>query len=162
MWEFFKIAEQKRYRSFFYGDTQETLERLVLKLKENFPDLQIAGIHSPPYHSLTPEEEARDLEMLNESGADVVWVGLGLPKQEKWMNQFRDQLNVPVIVGVGASFKFLSGQVKRAPSVVGNFGFEWLWRFLHEPRRLWRRVLIDGPRFVAHVMLELSGLKCYD
>ena len=92
----------------------------------------------------------------------MVWVGLGLPKQERWIYEHRDELDVPVVVGVGAAFKFLSGQVKRAPAWVGDRGLEWTWRFMQEPRRMWRRVLIDGPRFGCNVALELTGLKKYD
>ena len=161
MWEFFKLAERKGYRSFFYGDTEDTLRILTTRLKEAFPGLQIAGMHSPPFRPLTPEEDAEEIRVINDSKADVVWVGLGLPKQERWMFEHRDKLDVPVTVGVGAAFKFLSGRVRRAPPWVGDHGFEWLWRFVSEPRRVWRRVLIDGPRFTWHVALELTGLKKY-
>ena len=85
---------------------------------------------------------------------EYLWVGLGLPKQERWMFDHQDRLNVPVLVGVGAAFKFVSGQVSRAPVWVGNSGFEWLWRFAREPRRVWRRVMIDGPHFLFCVAFE--------
>ena len=162
MWKFLKVAEQKGYRNFFYGDTENTLSAMAAKLKESFPHLKIAGFHSPPFRELSQDEQDGDVAMLNDSGADVIWVGLGLPKQERWMIEFQDRLAAPVIVGVGASFKFISGQVPRAPSKVGQMGLEWLWRFIQEPKRLWRRVLIDGPRFVCHVLLELTGLRKYD
>lgn len=162
MWEFFKAAEEKGYRSFFYGDTEETLRLLTLRLSKAFPRLAIAGVHSPPFRTLTPEEAAQEIKMINESGADVLWVGLGLPKQERWIFEHKDKLNVPVAVGVGAAFKFLSGQVNRAPSWLGDNGLEWLWRFIHEPGRVWRRVLLDGPQFVFYVTLESLGLKKFD
>ena len=162
MWDFFKHAEQKGYSSFFYGDTNATLERLVSTLRGNFPRLKIAGWHSPPFRPLTPEEDEQDVRMINESGADVVWVGLGLPKQERWMFEHREKLSVPVLVGVGASFKFLSGRVTRAPARIGDIGLEWLWRLLHEPRRVWRRIFLDGPRFAYEVTLELTGLRKYN
>ena len=92
--------------------------------------------------------------MINNSGADIIWVGLGLPKQERWIYEHRDRLNVPIAIGVGAAFKFLSGQVRRAPAWIGNNGFEWLWRLVVEPRRVWRRVLIDGPHFVVCMLRE--------
>jgi len=161
MWEFFKHAEQKGYSSYFYGDTNDTLERLISTLRQSFPRLNIAGYHSPPFRPVTPEEDEQEIRMINESGADVVWVGLGLPKQERWMFEHVGKLRVPVLVGVGASFKFLSGQVKRAPQSLGDLGFEWLWRLLHEPRRVWQRVFFDAPRFVCHLMLEMSGLRKY-
>lgn len=162
MWEFFKIAEQKGFKIFFYGDTENTLRNLTGRLNELFPKLKIVGTHSPPFRTLTPEEDTQEVAMINESGADVIWVGLGLPKQERWMFEHKDRLSVPVIVGVGAAFKFASGQVQRAPRWVGDRGFEWLWRFVREPRRVWRRVLLDGPSFTCQIMLELGGLKKYN
>ena len=142
-----KLAAKHGYRVFFYGDTEETLATLTLKLKDLIPDLIIAGAYSPPFRQLTEQEDAEAIKMINESGADIVWVGLGLPKQERWMNQHQNSLNAPVLVGVGAAFKFFSGSVKRAPPWIGNRGFEWLWRFMLEPRRVWRRVIVDGPYF---------------
>ena len=162
MWEFLKHSQQRGYASYFYGDTTETLNRLTSKLKERLPGLKIAGTHSPPFRQLSPEEDVEEVHMINQSGADVVWVGLGLPKQERWMFEHQDRLEVPVVVGVGAAFKFLSGQVARAPTWIGDRGFEWAWRFFQEPRRVWRRVLLDGPRFGCHVALEMSRLRKYD
>ena len=162
MLEFLELAQEKGYRNFFYGDTVDTLQLLTRRLSEDFPRLKIAGVHSPPFRPLTPEEDARETRMINESGADVVWVSLGLPKQERWMFEHRDKLSVPVIVGVGAAFKFLSGRVHRAPPWMREHGIEWLWRFFHEPRRVWRRVFIDGPRFIVLISLEELGWKKFD
>lgn len=161
MWEVLKLSEERGYRSFFYGDTEETLEMLTAKLKVELPNLQIAGTYSPPFRALSPEEDEEEIRLINQSKPDVVWVGLGLPKQERWMFDHRDKLDAPVAVGVGAAFKFLSGRVKRAPTWVGENGFEWLWRLASEPRQIWRRVFLDGPRFTWHVALELTGLKKY-
>lgn len=149
-----RLAAERGYGVFFYGDTVETLEALKLKLKDCFPTLNIVGAHSPPFRPLTQEEDAQIVMMINDSGADIVWVGLGLPKQERWMFEHQDKLNTPVLVGVGAAFKFVSGQMSRAPLWIGNHGFEWLWRFGREPRRVWRRVMIDGPHFLICVVLE--------
>jgi N-acetylglucosaminyldiphosphoundecaprenol N-acetyl-beta-D-mannosaminyltransferase len=157
MLEFLKLAEKRGYRSFFYGDTADTLELLSMRLQERFLGLQIAGTFSPPFRPLTRGEDAEVVRMINDSKPDVLWVGLGLPKQELWIYEHRSRLNVPVAVGVGAVFKFLSGKVKRAPSWVGDHGLEWLWRFVHEPKKLWRRVLIDGPKFLFYVGLEIKG-----
>lgn len=162
MLEFLKRSNDKGYKNFFYGDTDETLEALRDKLKEQFPSLQISGTYSPPFRPLTPKEKEAEIELINQSGADVLWVGLGLPKQERWMYEHIDNLNVPVMVGVGAAFKFTAGTVRRAPIWVGNFGFEWVWRFAQEPKRVWRRIFIDGPRFGFHVALELIGIRKYD
>jgi N-acetylglucosaminyldiphosphoundecaprenol N-acetyl-beta-D-mannosaminyltransferase len=149
-----QLAEKRGYSVFFYGDTAHTLDVLRARLKERFPKLKIAGAHSPPFRPLTPDEDAHEVRMINDSGADIVWVGLGLPKQERWMFEHRNQLTVPVLVGVGAAFKFVSGRVNRAPSWIGNRGFEWLWRFAHEPRRVWRRVMVDGPHFLFCIAFE--------
>ena len=162
MWEFMNLAQHKGYASYFYGDTPETLDQLTLKLKNTFPKLEIAGTHSPPFRSLSSIEDAEEVQRINQSGADVVWVGLGLPKQERWMFEHRDKLNAPVVVGVGAAFKFLSGRVQRAPAWIGDNGLEWAWRLMQEPKRVWRRVVIDGPCFGYHIALELSGLKKYE
>ena len=159
MWEFLKLAETKGYSSYFYGDTAETLEALTAKLKERLPNLRIAGAHSPPFRTLTAEERNSEIRKINASGTDVVWVALGLPKQERWMFDHKDELDASVLVGVGAAFKFSSGQVTRAPSWIGDYGFEWLWRFIHEPRRVWRRVIIDGPHFVFRIILDSLGSK---
>lgn len=156
------LAASKGYRNFFYGDTEETLQLLTTRLKEDLPDLQVVGLYSPPFRPLSPEEDAEIVRRINEARPDILWVGLGLPKQERWIFEHRDRLKVPVAVGVGAAFKFISGQVRRAPAWVGNHGLEWLWRFLHEPRKLWRRALLDVPRFICLALLELSGLKRYD
>jgi N-acetylglucosaminyldiphosphoundecaprenol N-acetyl-beta-D-mannosaminyltransferase len=151
---FFRTAESNGYKMFFYGDTDHTLELLQNNLLENYPALKIAGAYSPPFRPLTEAEKVADIRMINESGADVLWVGLGSPKQERWMHENQDDLEVPVMSGVGAAFKFLSGQVRRAPPWLGNNGFEWLWRFAREPRRVWRRVVIDGPHFLFCVAFE--------
>lgn len=100
--------------------------------------------------------------MINMARPDVVWVGLGLPKQDRWVYEHKSRLNAPIAVGVGAAFGFLSEDIKRVPSWIGENGLEWLWRFLNEPRKLWRRDLLDGPRFLFHVLLEMTGLRRYD
>ena len=159
---FLSLANEKSYSVFFYGDTDETLEALRQQVTNQFPRVRIAGTYSPPFRPQSKEEQQQGLDIINSSGADVLWVGLGLPRQERWMFDHRNELNVPVVVGVGAAFKFVSGQVARAPATIGNSGFEWLWRLIREPRRVWRRVLIDGPNFVCQVGLELTGLKKFD
>lgn len=155
MQEFFKLANKRGYTNFFYGDTKEILDLLKKNLLAEFPDLKIAGSYSPPFRSLSQEEDAKIVDMVNQKKPDVLWVALGLPKQERWIFKHRDSLDVPVVAGIGAAFKFLSGKVKRAPTWIGECGFEWLWRFIHEPKKLWRRVLLDGPMFVGLVLLEL-------
>ena len=158
---FFAASQARALKHFFFGDTDETLARLREKLAQSYPGMVIVGCYSPPFRSITPEEDAAMIRRINEARPDILWVGLGLPKQEQWIYDHRAQLDVPVVLGVGAAFKFLAGTVQRAPGWLGDLGLEWLWRLAHEPRRLWRRVIIEGPQFVGHVALELSGLRKY-
>ena len=99
------------------------------------------------------------VDSINQAKPDVLWVGLGMPKQERWIFEHRQALKVPVVVGAGASFKFISGTVRRAPALVCNMGLEWLWRLVQEPQRVWRRVVIDAPQFIALVFLQLIGQR---
>lgn len=133
---------------YLYGGTKSMLQKLSESLTEKFPGLQIAGSHAPPFHTLTPEEEADDIERIHRSGARVVFVGLGCPKQEYWMSRQQGQLQA-VMIGVGAAFSFFSGEVSQAPRWMMRLGLEWLYRFGQEPGRLWRRYLITNPAFVV-------------
>jgi N-acetylglucosaminyldiphosphoundecaprenol N-acetyl-beta-D-mannosaminyltransferase len=155
MQAFFSLAQRRGYASFFYGDTEETLAALRARLEADYPGHRIAGMIPPPFRPLSQEDDARYLRQINESGADVLWVGLGTPKQDRWIWERRQRLRVPVAVGVGAAFRFVAGTVRRCPRWIGEAGFEWLWRLACEPRKLWRRDLVDGPRFVYHVAKEL-------
>jgi N-acetylglucosaminyldiphosphoundecaprenol N-acetyl-beta-D-mannosaminyltransferase len=159
LWRFSEIANRLSYKYFFYGDTDKTLELLSSKMNAEFPGLRIVGAVSPPFRPLTPEEDAEMVAKINQAKPDVLWVGLGMPAQDQWIYEHRQVLNVPVAVGTGASFKFIGGTASRAPKLVRNLGFEWLWRLAHEPRRVWRRVVLDAPRFILLVSLQLSGLK---
>ena len=103
---------------------------------------------------MTLEEDSAIIEQINKAKPDVLWVGLGMPKQDWWIYNHLDRLGVPIVIGIGAAFRFLSGNVKRAPAWVGDNGFEWLWRLASEPRKLWRRDLIDGPRFLAYAFVQ--------
>jgi N-acetylglucosaminyldiphosphoundecaprenol N-acetyl-beta-D-mannosaminyltransferase len=136
-------------RVFLYGGrNQDALTQLGLKLRSRHPGLRIVGGYAPPFRSLTTAEEDAVVEEINGSGADVVWVGIGVPKQEKWMASMRGRLAAPVLVGVGAAFDFHAGLVPQAPSWMQSMGLEWAYRLAHEPRRLWRRYLRYNPRFV--------------
>ena len=161
LWRFSETAHRKTYRYFFYGDTEHTLYLLSAKVAEQFPNIRIVGAYSPPFRTLTPEEDAEIVQTINQAEAHVLWVGLGMPKQEQWIFDHRDELKVPVVVGAGASFKFLSGTTTRAPAWWRNLGFEWLWRLVKEPRRVWRRVLVDAPQFIGLVILQITGLRKY-
>jgi N-acetylglucosaminyldiphosphoundecaprenol N-acetyl-beta-D-mannosaminyltransferase len=158
---FFEQAQGRGLRSFFYGDTEETLGALRAALEKQYPGHVVAGTLSPPFRPLTPEEDAAHVRAINDARPDILWVGLGLPRQERWIYEHAGRLRVPMAVGVGAAFGFLSGRVSRAPAWVGRCGFEWLWRLAQEPAKCWRRALLDGPRFILHAMLELTGLRKY-
>ncbi len=162
MQAFFDLAHAKGHSSFFYGDTEGTLDALGKKLRKTHPGHRIAGVFSPPFRPLTPEEDNDIIKMINDARPDVLWVALGLPKQDTWIFEHKERLNVPLAAGVGAAFRFLTGDVKRVPPWIGDHGFEWVWRFICEPRKLWRRELIDVPRFVFSALLELTGLKQYE
>jgi len=153
MLEFFKISNEKGYKNYFYGDTAEILEQMSKKLLANFPNLKIVGFYSPPFRPLTQKEDEEIIEKINQAKPDILWVALGLPKQEKWIFEHKEKLKVPVAIGVGAAFKFLSGKIKRPPELIGNLGFEWLWRFFQEPKRTWRRIL-DIPFFIFLIIFE--------
>jgi N-acetylglucosaminyldiphosphoundecaprenol N-acetyl-beta-D-mannosaminyltransferase len=131
------------------GRNQGALVELALRLRRRFPGLHIVGGYSPPFRALTDEEQEFVVEDINRSGADVVWVGIGQPKQEIWMREMRDRLDAPVLVGVGAAFDFHAGLVPQAPAWMQATGLEWVFRLVQEPRRLWRRYVRYNPRFVA-------------
>jgi N-acetylglucosaminyldiphosphoundecaprenol N-acetyl-beta-D-mannosaminyltransferase len=135
---------------YLYGGRDEAaLELLTERLRERFPGLCIAGGYSPPFRPLTPEEERQVVADIDASGAQVVWVGTGQPKQERWMHRMRPRLQAPLLVGVGAAFDFHAGLVPQAPRWMQRTGLEWSYRLAREPRRLWRRYARYNPRFVA-------------
>jgi N-acetylglucosaminyldiphosphoundecaprenol N-acetyl-beta-D-mannosaminyltransferase len=135
---------------FLYGGrNQGALVQLTLNLRRRFPGLRVVGGCSPPFRDLEAEELDDIAAEINRSGAEVVWVGIGVPKQEKWMAAMRERLRAPVLVGVGAAFDFHAGLVPQAPAWMQSAGLEWAFRLAQEPRRLWRRYLRYNPRFVA-------------
>jgi N-acetylglucosaminyldiphosphoundecaprenol N-acetyl-beta-D-mannosaminyltransferase len=131
------------------GRTPAALAELTRRLHERFPGLRIVGGHSPPFRELTAAEELQAIERIDSSGAEVVWVGIGQPKQERWMHHMRPRLQAPLLVGVGAAFDFHAGLVPQAPPWMQRNGLEWCYRLAREPRRLWRRYARHNPRFVA-------------
>jgi N-acetylglucosaminyldiphosphoundecaprenol N-acetyl-beta-D-mannosaminyltransferase len=135
-------------RFFLYGGRREALERLRDELPRRYPGLQLAGVRHAPFRELGDEEADDIAAELNASGAEVIWVGLGVPLQEKWMAAMRQRLDAPVLVGVGAAFDFHAGIKKQAPDGLQRLGLEWAFRLAQEPRRLWRRYLRYNPRFV--------------
>lgn len=151
--------QSRGYRHFFYGGGSEVPARLTDRLCERFPDLQIAGTHSPPYRELSPDEEEDIIDQIQRASPDIVWVGLSTPKQERWMSRFVNRLNGPVLIGVGAAFDFHAGLKKQAPRWMQRSSLEWLFRVLSEPRRLWRRYLKIVPLFLLLTLLHLAGFR---
>lgn len=145
-------------RHYFYGGAEGVNERLAERLSERFPRLIVAGMYSPPFRELGAEEERRIVTEINAARPDVVWVGLGTPKQDFWIARNRPALEAPILIPVGAAFDFHSGVKPQAPLWMQRSGLEWLFRLLSEPRRLWKRYLINNPRFVWLVAKqELDG-----
>jgi N-acetylglucosaminyldiphosphoundecaprenol N-acetyl-beta-D-mannosaminyltransferase len=143
-------------RMYLYGGrNQGALVQLALNLRQRYPGVRIVGGYSPPHRPLATEERAAVVKEINGSRADVVWVGIGVPKQEKWMAEMRAELEAPVLVGVGAAFDFHAGLVPQAPNWLQESGLEWAYRLAHEPRRLWRRYTRYNPRFVGAFARQL-------
>jgi N-acetylglucosaminyldiphosphoundecaprenol N-acetyl-beta-D-mannosaminyltransferase len=149
----------KNMSAYYYGGAQGVAEELALKMEETYSGIRTAGTYSPPYRELTELEENQIVEKINSTGADIIWVGLGSPKQEKWMYKFRNQLTAPVLIGVGAAFDYNTGRIQRAPSWIQNSGLEWLFRLLQEPGRLWKRYMRNNPLFLFYIFCEKFGLK---
>jgi N-acetylglucosaminyldiphosphoundecaprenol N-acetyl-beta-D-mannosaminyltransferase len=137
-------------------------ERLADRLTQRFPGLVVVGAWSPPFRDLSASEEHAMLERIRTARPDIVWVGLSTPKQERWMARYADQLRVPVLVGVGAAFDMHAGLKAQAPRWMQRVALEWLFRLCSEPRRLWRRYLINNPWFLWRLFLQSSGLVQYN
>jgi len=147
-------AEAEGWKSYLYGGKAGVPERVVARLHESFPDLQIAGTFSPPFRALTPAEDAGVIAEIDRSGADVVWVGLSTPKQELWMKNHIGRIDAPALLGVGAAFDFLAGDVPRAPQWLRSTGFEWVHRVASEPKRLGSRYLRNNPAFMRAILFD--------
>lgn len=141
----------------FYGSSPETLERLNLVLRDRFPRLEIACMIAPPMIADPTVPVEKDLRGLSESGAQIIFIGLGCPKQEKWMRAQALHLNA-VSIGVGAAFDYIAGNIKRPPRWMQNSGLEWLGRLLSEPRRLWRRYLVTNSLYLMYVLMRKCGM----
>jgi N-acetylglucosaminyldiphosphoundecaprenol N-acetyl-beta-D-mannosaminyltransferase len=151
------LAIERGHRHYFYGGSPSVVERLVSRLVERYPGLVIAGYRSPPFRPLTAEEDAADVAAINAACPDFVWVGLGMPKQEKWMASHVGRIAATALIGVGAAFDFHAGTKPRAPAWMQRSGLEWLFRLVSEPRRLAHRYLIDNTRLIAHTLKQLAG-----
>lgn len=154
MWKYCEQAAQSGDTVYFYGSTFETLRRMSVKLKAAFPGLQIGGVYSPPFSAEGQVEEDAIIATINESGAGVVFVGLGCPKQEKWMAAHHNRIHA-VMLGVGAAFDYHAGTMQRAPLWMQRNGLEWAYRLFSDPRRLWKRYLVTNTLFIIRASLQL-------
>ena len=144
-------AAAQGWPSFFYGGKEGVADRLVAKLQARFPGFSSVGTYSPPFRALTPDEDAAIVERINASGAQLVWVGLSTPKQERWMDAHVGRLDAAALLGVGAAFDIHAGTLPQAPGWMQRHGLEWLYRLIREPRRLWRRYAYNNPRFILAI-----------
>jgi len=151
-------SEARGYRHFFYGSSDSTLAQLQQQLKRRYPRARIAGAYSPPFRPLTAVEEADINRVINAAKPDIVWVGLGAPKQDRWMAAHRAALDASALIGVGAAFDMLAGTVRRAPPILRQAGFEWMFRIAQEPGRLWRRYFTSNSRFAMMLIGETMRL----
>jgi exopolysaccharide biosynthesis WecB/TagA/CpsF family protein len=158
-----EATRDKPVRHFFYGGQEGVADELKDKLEQRFPGLQIAGTFCPPFRALNQGEVRQLQDKVHTAKADIFWVGLSTPKQERFMAEYLPQLDTSVMVGVGAAFDFHSGRVKQAPAWIQHHGLEWLYRVMQEPRRLWRRYFSIVPRFILLVAAEKSlGRSAFD
>ena len=151
MGELFKLSTGIRH--YFYGSTQDTLEKLEKKLRQNYEGIDIAGMYSPPFRKMTEEEDEDIIKKINETSPDIVWVGLGAPKQEMWMAEHQGRINA-VMIGVGAGFDYYAGNIKRAPVWMQRCNLEWLYRLMQDPKRLFRRYWNTNWKFIWNAYIR--------
>ena len=152
MKEILKISGEEGYRHYFYGSTEKTLNKLSKTIEKRYPNVQVAGMYSPPFRPLTKEEDEDVIRRINESNADFIWVGLGAPKQECWMADHKGKIK-GLMVGVGAAFDYEAGNIDRAPMWMQKANLEWLYRLLQEPKRLFKRYFYTNTKFVWNAVV---------
>ena len=156
-----RLSVERGYRIFLYGGEPGVAEELRESLQAKFPGLQVVGTYTPPFRSLNAEEEREFLAQVREARPDIVWVGLGAPKQERFMAQFVEQLQVPLMIGVGAAFDYHTGRIRDCSDWVKRAGLQWMHRLAQDPKRLWKRYFHAIPAFLWHIALQLAGLRHY-
>lgn len=146
------VSADRGWSHYFYGGADGVAEELAKVFERRHEGLKVVGVHAPPYRPLTEAEDAEIVARINDAGPDIIWVGLGAPKQERWMAAHRDRLDAAVLIGVGAAFDFHTGRQRRAPGWMQRAGLEWAHRLSQEPGRLWRRYVFGIPRFLLGVL----------
>jgi len=152
-------GQKEGLKHFLFGGSEETLQKLREAIGQRFPQARVVGAVSPPFRPLTTEENADYLQQMNASGADIIWVAFGAPRQERWMAKNYQQLKRGVMIGIGAGFDYLAGNTRHAPQWMKNVSLEWLYRLIQEPGRLWKRYLVTNSLFIFFVILERLGIK---
>lgn len=153
MGEIFRISAEKGYRHYFYGSTDETLEKLRTSLNAAYPGIRIAGMYSPPFRPLTEAEDREIVDRINGTDPDFVWVGLGAPKQEKWMAAHQGRVT-GLMIGVGAGFDYFAGNIQRAPQWMQKNNLEWLYRLMQDPKRLFKRYFYTNTKFIWNTIFR--------
>lgn len=153
MGEIFKISVEKGYRHYFYGSTQDTLDKLKCELVGKYPGIQIVGMYNPPFRPMTDDEDKVIVAQINEVNPDFVWVGLGAPKQEKWMAAHQGKIS-GLMIGVGAGFDYYAGNIERAPEWMQKSNMEWFYRLLQDPKRLFSRYLKTNTKFIWNACIR--------
>lgn len=151
--EILKISEENGYKHYFYGSTEETLKGMLKVLEEKYPNLQVVGAYSPPFRPLTEQEDAEIIKNINDAAPDFLWIGLGAPKQEYWMAAHQGKVK-GFMVGVGAGFDYLAGNINRAPMWMQKNNLEWLYRLIQDPKRLLKRYLYTNTKFIWHAYIR--------
>ena len=151
--DFMKEMFKLDYKHYFYGSTQETLDRMLERLRIEYPNIKIVGSYSPPFRELNDEEERKIVNKINETNPDFVWVGLGAPKQEIWMNRHSHNIN-GLMVGVGAAFDYFAGNIKRAPQWMQKLNLEWFYRLMQDPKRLFKRYFITNTKYIWNAVIK--------
>lgn len=158
-----EFGQKDGLKHFFFGSSVETIEKLKEQIILKFPLAKVEGYYSPLYKKeFSAEENDKFISLMNESDADLFWIGLGAPKQEIWMYENYKNLNRGIMIGIGAGFDYLAGKTKHAPEWMKNASLEWLYRLIQEPRRLWKRYLVTNSLFLWYVLLEFLHLKKFD
>jgi N-acetylglucosaminyldiphosphoundecaprenol N-acetyl-beta-D-mannosaminyltransferase len=156
-----QLSVERSYRNFLYGGKPGVAQLLSNTLQARFPGLQVVGTYTPPFRDLTLEEEKEVIAQVHESRAQIVWVGLSTPKQEKFMAQYVDALQVPLLIGVGAAFDYHTGHIRDCSMWVKRAGLQWLHRLFQDPQRLWKRYLLNNPVFLWHISWQLLKVRKY-
>lgn len=153
MGEVLKISAKHGWKHYFYGSTQETLDKMKSELEKAYPGLQIVGMYSPPFRPMTDDEDKEIVDAINIASPDFFWVGLGAPKQEKWMAAHQGKVK-GLMVGVGAAFDYYAGNIKRAPRWMQKMNLEWMYRLMQDPRRLWKRYVSTNSKFIWNAVVR--------